>query len=194
MPKQRLQRCNARRRRTDAALYRAERQGRLMKYLRSSSWCRNWPVRGKKRCRLHGGRSTGPTTPEGMARTIAAMKAGRLRWLAQLKSEGKQIPCGRKKGGSQRTVERARARRLLARMRAQISGRGSPWPGLSGRRVAHNGARSARTPVAGWRSTSGGRLARMLAGRIGPGKNGRSSEAAIGRYSDRLSARATSLI
>jgi hypothetical protein len=99
MPKQRLQRCNARRRRTDAALYRAERQGRLMKYLRSSSWCRNWPVRGKKRCRLHGGRSTGPTTPEGMARTIAAMKAGRLRWLAQLKSEGKQIPCGRKKGG-----------------------------------------------------------------------------------------------
>jgi hypothetical protein len=34
-----------------------------------------------------------------MARTIAAMKAGRLRWLAQLKSEGKPIPCGRKKGG-----------------------------------------------------------------------------------------------
>ena len=34
-----------------------------------------------------------------MARTIAAMKAGRLRWLAELKSEGKPIPCGRKKGG-----------------------------------------------------------------------------------------------
>jgi hypothetical protein len=33
-----------------------------------------------------------------MARTMAAMKAGRLRWLAELKSEGKPIPCGRKKG------------------------------------------------------------------------------------------------
>jgi hypothetical protein len=61
--------------------------------------CRNWAIRGRRRCRLHGGLSTGPTTPEGMARTIAAMKAGRLRWLAQLKSEGKPIPCGRKKGG-----------------------------------------------------------------------------------------------
>ena len=55
MPKQRPQRCNARRRRTDAALYRAEREGRLMEYLRSSGRCRNWPVRGKKRYRLHGG-------------------------------------------------------------------------------------------------------------------------------------------
>ena len=27
------------------------------------------------------------------------MKAGRARWLAKLKSEGKPIPCGRKKGG-----------------------------------------------------------------------------------------------
>ena len=27
------------------------------------------------------------------------MKAGRLRWLAELKSDGKPIPCGRKKGG-----------------------------------------------------------------------------------------------
>ena len=40
-----------------------------------------------------------------MARTIAAMKAGRLRWLAQLKSEGKPIPCGRKKGGRNASLE-----------------------------------------------------------------------------------------
>jgi hypothetical protein len=45
-----------------------------------------------------------------MARTIAAMKAGRLRWLAQLKSEGKPIPCGRKKGGRNAPLkERERA-------------------------------------------------------------------------------------
>jgi hypothetical protein len=52
-----------------------------MEYLRSSSWCRNWPVHGKKRCRLHGGFSTGPRTPEGKARTIAAMVEGRRRLL-----------------------------------------------------------------------------------------------------------------
>jgi hypothetical protein len=34
-----------------------------------------------------------------MARTLAAMKAGRTRWLAELKAAGKPIPCGRKKGG-----------------------------------------------------------------------------------------------
>jgi hypothetical protein len=34
-----------------------------------------------------------------MARTLAAMQAGRRRWLAKLKAEGKPIPCGRKKGG-----------------------------------------------------------------------------------------------
>jgi hypothetical protein len=40
-----------------------------------------------------------------MARTVAAMKAGRTRWLARLRAEGKPIPCGRKKGGRNRTVE-----------------------------------------------------------------------------------------
>lgn len=75
-------------------------EGRLMEYLRRSGhWCRNWPVRGKKRCRFQGGLSTGPMTRGGMARTVAAMKAGRARWLAKLKSEGKPIPCGRKRGG-----------------------------------------------------------------------------------------------
>ena len=85
MPKQRPQRCNARRRRSDAALYRADREGWLMEFLRSSSWCRNWPVSGRKRCRLHGGFSTGPRSPEGKARTVAAMVDGRRRLLEKLK-------------------------------------------------------------------------------------------------------------
>ena len=47
-----------------------------------------------------------------MVRTVAAMKAGRLRWLAKLKSEGKRVPCGRKKGGRNRPAEeRERAAR-----------------------------------------------------------------------------------
>jgi hypothetical protein len=40
-----------------------------------------------------------------MARTVAAMKAGRVRWLAKLKTEGKPVPCGRKKGGRNRPAE-----------------------------------------------------------------------------------------
>jgi hypothetical protein len=32
-----------------------------------------------KRCRMHGGASTGPRTAEGLSRTLAAMKAGRER-------------------------------------------------------------------------------------------------------------------
>jgi hypothetical protein len=102
MPKQRSQRCNARTRRNDAALHRADREGRLMEYLRSSTWCRNWPGRGKKRCRLHGGLSTGPKTSEGKARTIAAMVEGRRRLLEKLKAEGKPVPWGRKRGGVNR--------------------------------------------------------------------------------------------
>jgi hypothetical protein len=111
MSKQRPQRCNARKRRSEAALHRADREGQLMEYLRSSSRCRNWPVRGKKRCRLHGGLSTGPRTGEGKARTVAAMVEGRRRLLEKLKAEGKPVPWGRKRGG----VNRSAAERQLAR-------------------------------------------------------------------------------
>jgi hypothetical protein len=65
-----------------------------------------------------------------MARTVAAMKAGRARWLAQLKSEGEPIPCGRKKGGHNLPVEEREqaayekrchreARLMLQRLRAE---------------------------------------------------------------------------
>jgi hypothetical protein len=86
-----------------------------MEYLRSSSRCRNWAVRGKKRCRLHGGFSTGPRTPEGKARTVAAMVEGRRRLLEKLKAEGKPVPWGRKTGG----VNRSAAERQLARATKQ---------------------------------------------------------------------------
>jgi hypothetical protein len=57
------------------------------------------------RCRFHGGYSTGPKTPEGKSRSNAAATAGRAQWLAKLKSEGKPIPCGRKKGGRNLSLE-----------------------------------------------------------------------------------------
>jgi hypothetical protein len=86
-----------------------------MEYLRSSGRCRNWSVRGKERCRLHGGLSTGPKTSEGKARTIAAMVEGRRRLLEKLKAEGKPVPWGRKRGG----VNRSAAERQLAQASKQ---------------------------------------------------------------------------
>ena len=38
---------------------------------RSGRACKNHPVRGKKRCRMHGGASTGPRTSKGRARIAA---------------------------------------------------------------------------------------------------------------------------
>ena len=39
---------------------------------RSGSRCLKPPIKGRNRCRLHGGLSTGPKTPEGKAACIAA--------------------------------------------------------------------------------------------------------------------------
>jgi hypothetical protein len=72
--------------------------------------CKNWALPGGKRCRLHGGHSTGPVTPEGTARSVAARVAGRAKWLAERKAQGLPIPGGRRKGGHNRTrEERAQA-------------------------------------------------------------------------------------
>jgi hypothetical protein len=114
MPKSLRRRCDAHLPFRESARDRAVRSGELAKYLRRTR-CKNWAVRGSKRCRLHGGFSTGPITPEGKARTIEALKAGRARWLARLKSEGKPIPCGRKKRGHNRSA----AERQLAQASKQ---------------------------------------------------------------------------
>jgi len=45
--------------------------------------CKAPAARGKARCRMHGGLSTGPKTAEGKARTLAACKAGFQRWVAE---------------------------------------------------------------------------------------------------------------
>lgn len=41
---------------------------------RSGTKCRNYPVQGKRRCRLHGGLSTGPKTAEGRKKCANAAK------------------------------------------------------------------------------------------------------------------------
>lgn len=113
MPGQRNNRCNAKvRHRRSEMYYRA-------------GYCRNRPVPGKMRCRLHGGRSTGPMTDDGMERTTKAMVAGRRRWLDRLKAEGKKAPCGRKAGPKWMT------KNMLAKLdieAGKISGVAAPPP------------------------------------------------------------------
>jgi hypothetical protein len=59
-------------------------------------YCRNWAVPGSARCRLHGGLSTGPKSPEGKDASIAARVEGRRQWVAFMKEQGLKLPCGRK--------------------------------------------------------------------------------------------------
>lgn len=47
---------------------------------RAGKACRCCVEPGKNRCRFHGGKSTGPRTPEGRARSMAALQAGHQRW------------------------------------------------------------------------------------------------------------------
>jgi hypothetical protein len=73
--------------------------------------CRAWALESG-RCRVHGGMSTGPRTPEDKARSVAAKQEGRLKWIARVKAEGGVLPFGRKTGDAWVTEpmrERARA-------------------------------------------------------------------------------------
>jgi hypothetical protein len=58
-------------------------------------YCRAWALQGKRRCKWHGGKSTGPRTPEGMARTAEAMRWGRFRKIEYLHASGRKAPGGR---------------------------------------------------------------------------------------------------
>jgi len=76
--------------------------------------CRKWAVPGKTRCYLHGGKSTGPRTPEGKAASLAARLKGRRRRIAQLALEGKKIATGHN-GGRPRKDGQPMKRRTTTR-------------------------------------------------------------------------------
>ena len=59
--------------------------------------CQAWGM-ANGRCRFHGGLSTGPRSPEGKARVVAAMVAGRRAWVACVHAEGGAFKSGRKTG------------------------------------------------------------------------------------------------
>ena len=81
-------------------------------------FCKGWAMENG-RCWVHGGASTGPRTPEGKARVVAAMVEGRRKWVERRRAEGKKFPAGRKRGERwvtepMRELALAEARKLRA--------------------------------------------------------------------------------
>jgi hypothetical protein len=67
------------------------------------------------RCRFHCGLATGPRSPEGKAKVVAAMVAGRRAWVERVHAEGGTFKSGRKTGAAWVTEpmrERAREEAL----------------------------------------------------------------------------------
>jgi hypothetical protein len=98
-------------------------------------FCRKWPVPGKERCRFHGGLSTGALTDEGKARSLAAMRAGRRRWLADMHAkkaagEIERFPGGRKSGPGWITPRMWEKRQMetMQRLRAEREALEPPPP------------------------------------------------------------------
>jgi hypothetical protein len=101
----------ARRRRCDARVKNLFRIGKNGVRVSRGLFCKAWAMENG-RCRVHGGLSTGPRSPEGRARVVAAMVEGRREWVARRRAEGRRFTAGRKRGERWVTEpmrERARA-------------------------------------------------------------------------------------
>jgi hypothetical protein len=86
---------------------------------RRKDWCRSWPIKGKKRCRMHGGCSTGPRTPQGKA----ASQTGVARWRAETRAQIAagllaRFPQGRKPGWAAKQRYALAVSRDLAALKA----------------------------------------------------------------------------
>lgn len=72
------------------------------------------------RCKLHGGASTGPTSEEGKARSVAAMTAGRAAWVERMRLAKTLGLIDRFPGGWPKGIPRRRDR-LLAKALAVLA-------------------------------------------------------------------------
>jgi hypothetical protein len=87
----------SRRRRCDARVKNLFKIGKNGVSVSRGLFCKAWAMENG-RCWVHGGASTGPRTPEGKARVVAAMVEGRRKWVERRRAEGKKFPAGRKRG------------------------------------------------------------------------------------------------
>ena len=93
--------------------------GRCRRYVAVDRWTKKL----RKRCRNHGGLSTGPKFPDGKERSLAAANAGLARWRERMrvaKAAGliTRFPNGRKAGPTrrQRELEAHEREEALARV------------------------------------------------------------------------------
>jgi hypothetical protein len=112
-----------------------QRCGALMRH--RHGFCVLRPVPGKRRRRFHGGRSTGPRTPEGKARSAAARSAGLERWREEMRAkiaagQATKFPGGRKPG-AQWVTQRMWERKVLAEQQELRRQLDPPWPFRQGR-------------------------------------------------------------
>jgi hypothetical protein len=85
------------RERCDALLRRPWTKGPDGRFRLRHPRCQAWAM-PNGRCRFHGGLSTGPRSPEGKARVVAAMVEGRRAWVERVHGEGGTFKSGRKSG------------------------------------------------------------------------------------------------
>jgi hypothetical protein len=110
-PWDRVVRGRARRRRCDARVKNLSKICKNGVRVSRGLFCKAWAMESG-RCWVHGGASTGPKSPEGKARVVAAMVEGRRKWVERRRAEGRKFPAGRKRGERWVTEpmrERARA-------------------------------------------------------------------------------------
>ena len=100
-----------------------------------------WTKKLRKRCRLHGGLSTGPKFPDAKERALAAANAGLARWRERMRAAKAagliaKFPNGRKPGPSRRRGEFEVEEReeALARRRFEFMDAHRPprWPARRG--------------------------------------------------------------
>ena len=106
----------SRRQRCDARVKNLFRIGKNGVRVSRGVFCKGWAMENG-RCWVHGGASTGPRTPDGKARVVAAMVEGRRKWVERRRAEGRKFPSGRKRGERwvtepMRELARAEAHRL----------------------------------------------------------------------------------
>ena len=87
----------SRRQRCDARVKNVFKIGKNGVRVSRGLFCKGWAMENG-RCWVHGGASTGPRTPEGKARVVAAMVEGRRKWVERQRAEAKKFPSGRKRG------------------------------------------------------------------------------------------------
>jgi hypothetical protein len=85
---------------------------------RNGGRCRRYPVAGKRRCRLHGGKSTGPRE---WVTNVRAMAQGRAQYVERRHAMGLKAPGGRPRKLRHVLSDQERAMTAIDKMRGELA-------------------------------------------------------------------------